>query len=243
MRMRAFALRTAKEILRDKLTIFFGLGFPLLVLALLSVIQSNIPVSLFKIERLAPGVAVFGLSFIALFSGLLIARDRCTAFLMRLLASPMTPFDYIAGYLLPLLPIALLQSALCLLAAVIWGLRLSLNTLACLCALLPAAALYAGIGMMCGSVFNDRQVGSLCGALLTNLSAWLSGIWFDVSLLGGAFEAIARVLPFMNAVEAARAAQAGNWAALPRPLLIVSAWALATLLGAVLLFKRSTSRD
>ena len=243
MRMRAFALRTAKEILRDKLTIFFGLGFPLLVLALLSIIQSNIPVSLFRIERLAPGVAVFGLSFIALFSGLLIARDRCTAFLTRLLASPMTAFDYIAGYLLPLMPIAALQSAVCLLAAAIWGLTPSLNTLACVGALLPAAALYAGIGMMCGSVFNDRQVGSLCGALLTNLSAWLSGIWFDVSLLGGAFEAVARVLPFMNAVEAARAAQTGNWTALPGPLLIVCAWAAATLLGAVLLFKRSTAKN
>ncbi|MBR3504463.1 MAG: ABC transporter permease [Clostridia bacterium] len=243
MRMRAFALRTMKEIARDKLTIFFGLGFPLIVLALLSIIQSNIPVSLFKIEKLAPGVAVFGLSFIALFSGLLIARDRCTAFLMRLLASPMTAFDYIAGYLLPLLPIALLQGAVCLLAAWVWGLRPSLNTLACLGALLPAGALYAGIGMMCGSVFNDRQVGSLCGALLTNLSAWLSGIWFDVSLLGGAFNAVARVLPFMNAVEAARAAQAGDWAALPQPLLILCAWALAALGGAVALFKRSTGRN
>lgn len=243
MRMRAFALRTMKEILRDRLTVFFGLGFPLLVLALLSIIQANIPVSLFRIDHLAPGVAVFGLSFIALFSGLLIARDRCTAFLMRLLASPMTAVDYIAGYLLPLLPIALLQSAVCLLAAAAWGLRLWAGTLACLAALLPAAALYAGIGMMCGSVFTDRQVGSLCGALLTNLSAWLSGIWFDVSLLGGVFEKIARALPFMNAVEAARAAQAGNWAAMTRPLLILCAWALAALLGAVLLFRRSARRD
>ena len=239
MKMRAFALRTLKEILRDRLTVFFGLGFPLLVLALLSIIQSNIPVSLFQIQRLAPGVAVFGLSFIALFSGLLIARDRCTSFLMRLLASPMTAADYIIGYLLPMLPVAMLQSAICLLAAVIWGFSLSLRALACLGALLPTAVLYAGIGMMCGSVFTDRQVGSLCGALLTNLSAWLSGIWFDVSLLGGAFETIARVLPFANAVDVARAACAGNWAALPQPLAIVCAWAAASIAGAVLLFRRS----
>ena len=243
MKTRAFALRTMKEILRDRLTILFGLGFPLIVLALLSIIQSNIPVALFEIQRLAPGVAVFGLSFIALFSGLLVARDRCTSFLMRLLASPMTATDYIVGYMLPMLPIALMQSAVCLLAAMAWGLKPSLTMLACLAALLPAAALFTGLGMMCGSVFTDRQVGSLCGALLTNLSAWLSGIWFDVSLLGGAFEKIARVLPFANAVDAARAAYGGDWAALGAPLLNVCLWAAAAVAGAVALFRRSMMRN
>jgi len=243
VKMRAFALRTVKEISRDKLTVLFGLGFPLIVLALLSIIQANIPVPLFEINRLAPGVAVFGLSFVALFSGLLIARDRCTSFLMRLLASPMTAADYIAGYMLPMLPIAVLQSVVCLLAATVWGFRLSLNTLACLAALLPAAALFTGIGTMCGSVFTDRQVGSLCGALLTNLSAWLSGVWFDISLLGGAFEKVARILPFANAVEAARAASAGNWSALPLPLANVCLWAAATVATAVLLFRRSMRRN
>ena len=243
MKARAFALRTMKEILRDKLTVFFGLGFPLVVLTLLSVIQANVPVPLFAIERLAPGIAVFGLSFISLFSGMLIARDRSSSFLMRLLASPMTAADYIIGYTLPMLPVAVLQSAICLLAGMIWGLRLSWTMLSCLASLLPAALLFIGIGMICGSVFTDRQVGGVCGALLTNVSAWLSGTWFDIALLGGGVEAFARILPFANAVDAARAAYAADWTALPKPLIIVCAWAAASVACAILLFRRSMKKS
>ena len=241
MRMKAFALRTFREILRDKLTVIFGLGFPLVVLTLLSVIQSNVPVQLFAINQLAPGVAVFGLSFISLFSGMLIARDRCTSFLMRLFSSPMTAGDYIAGYMLPMLPIALAQSLICLLAAMIWGFRFNLNALVCLLSLIPSMLLFTGIGVICGSVLTDRQVGGACGAILTNVSAWLSGTWFDLNLLGGAFRRVAMALPFANAVEAGRAAAAGRYADMLVPLLIVSAYALASIGLAIVLFRRSMS--
>ena len=84
MRTLTFAKRCAKEILRDPLNLFFGLGFPLVLLLLLSAIQANVPVSLFEIDRLTPGVTVFGLSFMTLFSATLIAKDRESAFLQRL---------------------------------------------------------------------------------------------------------------------------------------------------------------
>ena len=64
MRTMTFAKRCGKEILRDPLNLFFGLGFPLVVLLLLSAIQANIPVSMFEIQHLAPGIAVFGLAFL-----------------------------------------------------------------------------------------------------------------------------------------------------------------------------------
>ena len=51
-RMIAFANRILKEILRDPLTVFFGLGFPLVVLLLLSLIQANTPVEMFEIRHL-----------------------------------------------------------------------------------------------------------------------------------------------------------------------------------------------
>ena len=87
MRMLTFSSRTAKEILRDPLTAAFGAGFPLVLLLLLSAIQANIPVSLFEISHLAPGIAVFSLSFLTLFSATLISRDRTTALLERLKAA------------------------------------------------------------------------------------------------------------------------------------------------------------
>ena len=76
MKLRALCRRTTLELVRDPLTLGFGLGFPLVLLLLLSAIQANIPVSLFEIDRLTPGITVFGLAFVALFSATLVSRDR-----------------------------------------------------------------------------------------------------------------------------------------------------------------------
>lgn len=198
MRLYTFSMRNFQEMLRDRLNLCFGAGFPLLILLLLSLIQSHVPVQLFAIEKLAPGAAVFGLSFLSLFSGMLIAKDRSTSLLLRLFSSPMRASDFILGYTLPMLPLAILQSLICLLVALLLGLQWSVNIFRVLLVMLPVDVLYIGIGLLVGSLLNDRQVGGVCGALLTNVTAWLSGIWFEVSLLGHTFETIAKILPFFQ---------------------------------------------
>lgn len=235
-RMLCFAGRCAKEILRDPLTLFFGLAFPLILLLLMSLIQANIPVSLFRIETLAPGVAVFGQSFLALFSALLMARDRGSSFLTRLYATPMRAADFLLGYLTPLLPLALAQGAVVYAVALMLGLPFSWHILAALLAGLVPALLYIALGLLCGAVLNEKQVGGICGALLTNLSAWLSGVWFDISLLGGAFGAVCRCLPFWHAVEACRGVFSGQpvWG----HLAVVAAYAAAILALAAVCFAR-----
>lgn len=238
-----FASRCAKEMLRDKLNLAFGLGFPLIVLLLLSLIQANIPVELFRIDQLAPGVAVFGLSFVSLFSGMLVARDRTSALMLRLFTSPMTAGQFLMGYVLPLIPISLAQSAVCLLVGVCLGLPVSANLLLTLVVLLPAALLFIAIGVLCGTCLNDKQVGGFCGALLTNLSAWLSGIWFDPKLVGGVFEKIANALPFLHAVNAARSAAAGNTAVILGDLAWVTAYAAALFILAAFVFAKKMRTD
>ena len=236
--MKAFAKRNCKELLRDPLTLFFGLGFPLVLLVLMNLIQRNIPVSIFELDTLAPGIALFGLTFMALFAGMLLSKDRSTAFLARLAASPMTASDFLLGYLLPMLPMAVGQSVICLGAAAVLGLPLSWNMLAVAAALVPSALLFIALGLLCGTLLNDKQVGGMCGAILTNVTAWLAGIWFDLSLMGSGFKAVAYLLPFAHGADGARAALAGDWAALPGHLLWVSAWAAAVLALAVWLFRR-----
>ena len=44
MRMKSFAARSRKEILRDPLTLIFGMGMPVVLLLLLNMIQRNVPV-------------------------------------------------------------------------------------------------------------------------------------------------------------------------------------------------------
>jgi ABC-2 type transport system permease protein len=241
--MWAFASRNTKEILRDPLTLFFGLGFPLVLLLLLSAIQANIPVPLFEIQHLTPGISVFGLAFMTLFSATLIARDRSSALLQRLYTTPLTAWDFIIGYTLPIAPIAIAQSLICYLAALALGLPFSANILYAVLLMLPVSLLYIGLGLLCGSVLNDKQVGGICGALLTNLSAWLSGIWFDLELVGSAFRKIAYMLPFVHAVELERAALSGNFAGIFPHLWWVLGYAAAILAAAVLLFLRQMKRQ
>lgn len=236
MRAINFAWRVAKEILRDPLTAIFGLGFPVVLLLLLSAIQANIPVEMFEISRLTPGIAIFGLSFMTLFSGSIVARDRESAFLQRLYATPMRAADFIIGYALPMLPIALLQTAICYGVGFILGMEFSVGVLAAMALSLIAAVFYIALGIALGSLLGVKAVGGLCGALVTNLSAWLSGVWFDLKLVGGAFEGVARALPFVHAVEITQGAVANDYSVLFPGLVIVGVYALIISLLAAILF-------
>ena len=243
MRMMTFAKRNFKEIVRDPLNLAFLFGFPVVLLLLLSAIQANIPVDMFEITHLAPGVAVFGLAFMTLFSATLIAKDRQSSFMQRLYTTPMRSSDFILGYTLPMIPIALAEGAASYILAIILGLEISVNILVSIVLMIPIALLYIGIGLLCGSVLNDKQGGGICGALLTNLSAWLSGIWFDLDLVGGWFKKIADLLPFVHTVEMQRAVIAGNYGGLFPHLWWVLGYATVCLSAAVALFLRQMKRQ
>lgn len=238
MKMFTFAGRNTKEILRDPLNLAFGLGFPLVLIVLLSAIQANVPVPLFEIAHLTPGITVFGLSFLTLFSATLIAKDRGSALLQRLYTTPLTAFDFILGYTLPILPIAVVQCVICYASAMLLGLDFTVNIVYAVICIIPVSLLYIALGLLCGSVLNDKQVGGVCGALLTNLSAWLSGIWFDLELVGGTFKKVADALPFVHAVDMERAVLAGNFADAAPHFLWVLGYAVVLLIAAVLLFLR-----
>lgn len=236
MRTITFSKRCAKEILRDPLNLAFGLGFPLVLLILLSAIQKNIPVNLFEISALTPGMTVFGLSFITLFSATLIAKDRETALLERLYTTPLTQINFILGYMLPILPIALGQVIICYLFASFLGLTISLNVIYAIIGIIPMAIFNISLGLLCGSVLGIKQVGGICGAMLTNLSAWFSGIWFDLNLVGGSFKKIATLLPFYHAVELEKALFNGIFSNITEHIVPIVIYSVLTTVVAVFCF-------
>ena len=242
MRLLTFSERIAKEILRDPLNIMFGLGFPVVLILLLSAIQANIPVRLFEIGHLTPGITVFGLSFMTLFAATLIAKDRESALLQRLYTTPLTALDFILGYVLPILPIGLIQSMICYAAAILFGLPVTVTILYALLFIIPVSFFFIALGLLCGSVLSVKQAGGICGALLTNLTAWLSGVWFDLELVGGAFKKIAYFLPFVHAVELERAVLRGNYTEVFPHIWWVLGYAAAAVIFAVLLFLRQMKR-
>ncbi|PEB50873.1 ABC transporter permease [Bacillus pseudomycoides] len=237
MRYLAFASRNRKEVLRDPLTLLFGIVLPIIIMCLFSIMQKNMPFDLYSIESLTPGVIVFSFSFITLFSGTLIGKDKSSSFLMRIFASPMSASDYMIGYALPLLPVAILQIVICFISAFFLGLSFNANVLGVVILLIIIAMLYIGFGLLLGTYFTDKQVGGIF-AIFVNLTAWLSGTWFKLDMIGGAFKTIAYALPFAHAVDATRFALSGEYGDLVVPLLWVVGYTIIIFVIAVLGFKR-----
>jgi len=243
MRMMTFAKRCAKEILRDPVNLGFGLGFPLVLLVLLSALQKNIPVHLFEIDTLTPGIIVFGLSFMTLFSATLTAKDRESALLQRLYTTPLTGFDFIMGYMLPMLPLAVGQAVICYLFAIPLGLTVSINMIYAIIGIIPMAVFNIALGLLCGSFLGVKQVGGICGALLTNLSAWLSGVWFDLKLVGGFFEKLANALPFVHAAEMEKALFNGDFRVAVTHILPIFMYCAVITAAAVLAFLKQMKKQ
>ena len=241
-KMRAFAIRNCKELLRDPLNLLFGVGFPVVLLLMITLMARGIEEmpEIFSISAFAPAMAVFGLSFISLFLGNLIANDRRSAYLDRLRASPLTGADYVAGYALPLLPTALLQSAVCFGVAACFGFRLDADTLLALFVLLPVAALFISFGLLLGCLFSPAQVSGV-GTVLVNAAAWLSGTWFPMEMMGEGFRTVCGLLPFAHAVGAVQAAAAGDYAAILPELLWVLGYAAVLFAAAAFAFRKKTS--
>ena len=241
MKWLAFASRNFKEMTRDLLTLIFGIALPVVLIVMFSLISSNIGAATnpsFAIANLAPGIAVFSMSFVTLFLGLLVAGDRSSAFLSRILVSPMTGMDYILGYSLPLIPLALVQALACILAALCFGLKADANLLFGFIALIPVSLLYISMGLLFGSLFSDKQVGGLA-SILINLAAWTSGAWFPVSAVGGVYEAICNLLPFGHAVSLVQGIVQGGGLNLGH-LIWVLAYAAALSALAIFCFKKKT---
>lgn len=247
MRMFLFAKRNIKEILRDPINLFFGLGFPLVLLALLSIINSAIPPeaknTMFQINNLAPGLTMFGSVFMALFAGMLLSKDRTSSFLMRLFTSPMTATDFILGYTLPMIVMTIVQATITLLVAGFLGLDININILFAIIMTALTSLLFVGTGLFFGSILNDKAVGGVCGALMTNVAGWLSGVFIPIDLIGGAFKTITNILPFYHSVEAIRISLSGNFNNLLPHLLVVIGYTIVIFIFAIIIFNRKMNGE
>lgn len=241
MRFGALAVRNVKEIVREPISALLGLALPLFLLVLFTQIGKRLPVSVFRIENFVTGMTIFGFSFLTMFSALLLAQDKKTSFLMRLFASPLSAVDYILGFALPLLPLALIQCTACFSAAILLGLPLSWNIPLSLLALIPQAILSIFAGLLMGSLLSEKQVQGF-GNIYIITGALLSGAWMDLDLLGGTLKEVSYALPFAHSNEAARLALAGNMPKALIHLLWPTAYSLLIFVSSVLAFKKIMKR-
>lgn len=236
--------RNAKEIWRDPINLVLGLAIPVFMLFLFTTINSspNVPdVEVFKVQNLTPGIVIFGFSFLMMFSGMLLAKDRKSAFLARLFSSPLKASDYICGYLVPFIPIAILQIIVCYLVAALLGLSITANLLISLLVLIPAALFAVSLGMIIGSLLNDGQVAGF-GSVFITVTQLFSGAWMDLKMVGGVFEKVGNILPFSHTLDAVRAISAGNYSQITPHLYWLFAYTIVAFIAAIFSFNHAMKR-
>ena len=248
-----FSKRNLIEISRDALSYIFCIGFPLVMLVVMTLVNSSIPkevgMTIFRIDNLSGGIGIFGLTFVMLFSAMAVSKDRTSSFLIRMFASPMKSSDFTNGYILPMLIVAVVQTilsfAVSLIIAGIVGYELKLlGLLAGIFALLPSAVFFISIGILFGTLFNDKAAPGLC-SIIISLGSFLGGIWFDAEGTGGVMLKICKCMPFWYCTKSVRAAihldfgKESFW----MPILIVTACAVVMAVLSAFVFRTKMKAD
>jgi ABC-2 type transport system permease protein len=243
-----FASRNRKEIIRDPLASIFGIIMPIVLILLFSLIanaSTEVPaevVEMFNPIIITPGLTIFGISFITMFLGGLIAKDKSSSFLSRLFVSPLKPKDFIFGYIIPTIPIAFLIAICCTVAGIAIGMPISINILFVFLSYIPYIFFASVVGVFIGTIANESQV-LVFGNLFVIGGAFLGGMWMNITALGGTFMAISVSLPFYHAVEASRLALSGEFAGIWQHLGVVIIYALVFFVLTVIFFNRKMKSD
>ena len=241
MRMLNFAKRNFKELIRDPLSLIFEIALPIFLLFIFQ--QFNIPDDIYKIENFTPGIIIFGLAFITLFTGALVSKDRSSSLLIRLGTSPMKSSDYILGYILSLVPIILIQDILFFLVAMLLGLSFSINIIYAILVSMVVSILFITFGILIGSLVSEKASGGV-GSIIVQLVVFTSGMYFSKDLVGKFFSRVCEVLPFESCLNLIKGAlNSGLNIITTRNIIVFLIYTVITVLLTIYIFKKKMVSD
>ncbi len=241
MKFYSLANRNLKEIYRDPVSVLLGLLLPIALLILFSSMQKNIPIDVFKPQFLTPGIIIFSFAFLIMFSAILLAKDKQSAFLVRLFTTPLKTRDYIQSYIYPFIPLALFQVIICLIVGTLLGATFS-NIFLSLVLFLLIAIACVSMGVILGALFSVNQVSGVGSVLITAIGLF-SGAWMELKMIGGIFESIGYALPFAHAVDASRALLSGaHFSDIVSNFYVILIYTLSSFVLAILSFKWTMKR-
>lgn len=205
-----FAKRNALETVRDPILYIFCLGFPVAMLALFQIINhyANGMTPTFEPRSLVPGVMMFSFTFVMLTMSLLVSRDKSTAFLRRLYASPLRSYQFVLGYAIPAAVIGVAQAFVCvgtgaILAAIVGADYFSFGAaLLLVLSQLPILLFCVFLGILFGALLSDKSAPGLTSVFIT-ASGILGGAWIPLDTMGN-LETFCRFLPFYPSVTLGR---------------------------------------
>lgn len=205
-----FIKRNLLEMVRDPLVYIFCAGFPVAMFLLFQLIVHNTGDTLptFNIKSLVPGITIFAYSLLMLIGGLLISKDKTSAFLRRLFTSPLKSYQFIIGYFIPFFFIGIVQTLICLGMGYIFGAIDGIvfatfpNALLFIVSMLPIMITSISLGMLFGTIMNDKSAPAI-SSIFVSACGILGGAWMPLETMGD-FETFAKFLPFYPSTSLGR---------------------------------------
>ena len=241
MRMLNFAKRNFKELIRDPLSLMFEIVLPIFLLFIFQ--QIKVPGEAYKLENFTPGIIIFGFSFITLFTGALVSKDRGSSLLIRLGTSPMKSSDYILGYILSLIPIIIIQDILFFITACLLGLNVNINILFTILISIVVSILFILFGILIGSLVSEKASGGV-GSIIVQLVCFTSGMYFSKDLIGKGFAKVCELLPFESALNIIKGVLNNNYDIISvRNIIVFSVYTIVVLIISIIVFKKKMVSD
>jgi ABC-2 type transport system permease protein len=231
--------------MRDPLSLGLAVALPVGMLLILVAVGNAVgeaDAPSMTATALTPGIALFGYVMLMFSSAMALSRDRDSSLLGRMFTAPVSASDFIAGYSLPYLPVALAQTVVLFIIGLFFGLAMVGSPALVIVLLGLMAVFYISLGMIFGTTLTVNQVSGAYSVVL--LLTIFGGAWIDLSALGGAFETVANLFPFAHALDATRAVMTdgAGLGEIAGDLAWVTGYTLASVAAAVGLFRRQMIR-
>lgn len=237
MRSKELAKRNVREVIRDPLSLGIAVALPLVLLLTLQALGGD-DTPFLTPTLLTPGIVLFGFVMVMFSSAMVLARDRETSLLARLLTTPLRSSDFVSGYSLPYLLVAVVQAAVLLAVGAMLGLDSAGSVVLVALVLVLMAVFYVALGMIFGALLTVAQTSGAYALVL--ILTIFGGAWFDLEEIGGVFLTIGDVLPFKHALDASRAVMAdgAGLGDIATDLYWVGAYTIGAVALAVVTFQR-----
>ncbi len=243
-----FSRLVGLTLLRDPLAYIFCIGTPAGMMLLFYIIYVGMPaeaqanVTIFRPDILTPGIAVFGFTFVMLLATLVVSRDRTTAFLERLCATPLRTADFLIGYVMPLLALGVGQCVMTLVVGAVLGATVNApltftGCIASLVSLMPTLLFFIGMGIGFGSVLSATAAPGITSLLIT-LTGMMGGIWMPLDTMPK-LERVCAFFPFLHMVRLGQGAMSGVCPDVWLHLTVTLAYTALAVIAPLVLFPRA----
>jgi ABC-2 type transport system permease protein len=238
---RKLALTEARLLLREPVALFWGLAFPMALLAIMGIASSG------------PGARLGGVPLVAVYEPILIAfvtvafaiqglpavvagyRER--RILRRLATTPVGPVRVVAAQLAVNLAVALVATAGILAVGRLgFGVALPGQPAGFLVTYVLAAAAMLGLGMLIAALAPTGRTAGVIGTMVFFPLMFFAGLWIPRATMPASLLRISDFTPLGAAVQAMQDSMGGSW---PHPsgLAVLAGYAVVFTVAAARFFR------